>query len=135
MSTEAEELVNTIIKAWSTKDWALLETVHATDWIDHSSPDGMNDLNALKGQFGLFTQSFPDLDGELVSIIANGDDVAYQYIMRGTHEVDFMGIPATGKKIEMRGMTFLKMVDGKCTEAWGLMDQMTLMKQIGAIPA
>ena len=72
MSTKAEELVNTIVRAWSTKDWALLETVHAEDWIDHSSPDGMNDLNALKGQFGLFTQSFPDLDGEVVSIIADG---------------------------------------------------------------
>ncbi len=134
MSTKAEELVNTIIKAWSTKDWALLETVHAKDWTDHSSPDGMNDLNALKGQFDLFTQSFPDLEGEVVSIIADGDDVAYQYIMRGTHEVDFMGIPATGRKIEMRGMTFLKIVEGKCTDAWGLMDQMTMMKQLGAIP-
>ena len=72
---------------------------------------------------------------KIVSTVIEGDEkVAYQYNINGTHDGDFMGIPATGKKVSFIGMTFLNAVDGKCKESWGLMDMMTIMQQLGVVP-
>lgn len=132
--SEANKLLDTIQAGWNTKDWGTLESCHTADWIDHTSPVGMNTLAALEGMFGLFTTSFPNLEMNISQTIVCGNEVAYLYSVKGTHEADFMGIPPTGKEIDIRGMTMLKMTDGRCSEAWGLMDQLTMMKQLGVIP-
>ena len=132
--SEAKKLLDTIQAGWNAKDWDTLETCHSADWIDHTAPTGMNNLAALQGLFGLFTKSFPNLEMDISQTIECGENVAYLYSVTGLHEGDFMGIPATGKTININGMTMLKMKDGKCSEAWGIMDQLTMMKQLGVIP-
>ena len=131
---KTQELPYNIIEAWNGGEWDALEALHTKDWIDHTSPPGMNDLAGLKQLFMLMWGAFPDLNGEIVNVVIDNGSVAYQYIIKGTHQGDFMGIPATGKKVDFRGMTILNAVDGKCVEAWGLMDQMTMMQQLGAVP-
>ena len=51
-----------------------------------------------------------------------------------SQKAEFMGTPASGKKINVRGIDIIRFVDGKAAEHWGVTDTMTLMKQIGAIP-
>lgn len=136
MSNEtAERLMDGILEGWNTKDWNTLEKYHVQDWIDHTSPPGMNDLNALHGIFNLFTAAFPDLELDIPRAIVDGSSVAYLYTISGTHTGEFMGIPASGKEINIKGMTMLAMEDGKCAQAWGVMDLLSLMQQIGAVPA
>ena len=135
MSEAAEKLMDGIMDAWNNKDWDKLKDYHLDSWIDHTAPEGMNDLNGLQGMFGLFTNAFPDLELEIPKAIVNGNEVAYLYIVSGTHTGDFMGVPASGKEINIKGMTMLNMEDGKCAEAWGVLDMMSLMQQIGAVPA
>jgi predicted ester cyclase len=53
----------------------------------------------------------------------------------GTHTGDFMGIPATNKSFEVECMDMIRIEDGKCAEHWGVTDMMSLMQQIGAVPA
>lgn len=135
MSEEAsKKLMDGILEGWNNQDWEKLEEYHLDSWIDHTSPPGMNDLNALKGFFDLLTSAFPDLTLEIPKAIVDGNDVAYLYVLSGTHQGDFMGVPASGKKINIKGMTMLTMEEGKCAQAWGVLDMMSLMQQIGAIP-
>ena len=52
----------------------------------------------------------------------------------GTHKGDFLGIPATGKKIEMGGMLACRFVGGKFAELWVFTDRLGMMQQLGIIP-
>ena len=54
---------------------------------------------------------------------------------RGTHQGELMGIPASNKSVEIRGINIHKIVDGKMVEAETVLDMMGLMQQIGAIPS
>jgi steroid delta-isomerase-like uncharacterized protein len=134
MSDKAKELVADLQKAWNEKDWDKLEALHTDNWIEHNLPDGMNDLSGLKGTFDVFTTAFPDLEFKPINIISDGTYVSSQYEITGTHTGEFMGIPAMGRTIKFRGMTQLIMQEGKCAQAWTILDQLTLMQQIGAIP-
>ncbi|MEK6220632.1 MAG: ester cyclase [Chloroflexota bacterium] len=135
MSEAAEKLLDGILDAWNSKNVEKLTEYHLESWINHSAPDGMNDLASLQGMFALFTSAFPDLEMAIPKSIVDGDQVSYMYTISGTHTGDFMGIPASGKEINFQGMTMLNMDAGRCTEAWGVLDMMGLMQQIGAIPA
>jgi predicted ester cyclase len=61
--------------------------------------------------------------------------VAVRSTVRGTHEGDFMGIPASGKKIEVSNFDFVRIENDQAVEHWGVIDTAALMEQIGAVPA
>ena len=130
MTSEANEILDAILNGWNQKDWGLLEAVHAADWVDRSAPAGMNDLAAMKSFFDEFTSSFPDMEMEILHSLVKDDEVAYYYVIRGTQEKEFWGIPARGKKVDFTGMMILKIADGKCVEAWGVTDKMLLFQQL-----
>ena len=67
-------------------------------------------------------------------MIAEGDKVVDRVIVRGTHEGELMGIPATGKQVEVVEMHISRIADGKIVERWGQWDAMGMMQQIGAVP-
>ena len=134
MSDAAEKLMDGILEAWNNKDLDKLREYHLESWIDHTSPPGMNDLAALEGIFAMFTTAFPDLELEIPKAVVDGNEVAYLYSISGTHKGDFMGIPASNKEVNIKGMTILNMEEGKCAQAWGVLDMLTLMQQVGAIP-
>jgi steroid delta-isomerase-like uncharacterized protein len=79
--------------------------------------------------------AFPDMKVALETAVQEGDTIAFAYTLTGTHTDPLMGIPATGKKVEIRGLQFSKFQDGKMTERWGSSDELGLLKQIGAIPS
>jgi predicted ester cyclase len=68
-------------------------------------------------------------------LIAEGDTVVARVVIRGTHRGEYMGLPATGKQIEFSGFDCLRIVDGKFAEHWGTFDQLSMMQQLGALPA
>ena len=79
--------------------------------------------------------AFPDLRFEIEFQVAEGDMVMNHWMAHATHTGDFMGIPATGKKVSFAGMSVGRIVDGKIVEEWSLMDTFGLMQQLGAIPS
>ena len=74
------------------------------------------------------------MTSEIHQLIASDDKVAIRSTFRGTHDGDFMGIPATGKTVEVGGIDIVRVRDGKFVEHWGLFDAMGLMQQLGVVP-
>jgi predicted ester cyclase len=68
------------------------------------------------------------------AVVAQDDLVVFMTTWRGTQTGAFMGIPPTGKQVAWKVFDTIRVVDGKCVEHWGLMDQMSLMQQLGVIP-
>jgi predicted ester cyclase len=94
------------------------------------------DLEGTKEFTELFFGAFPDLQHPVDELIAEGDTVAFRCRYEGTHTgEDFMGVPASGRHFSAVGAGVVRVVDGKVTEFWVSPDRMTIMQQIGALPA
>jgi steroid delta-isomerase-like uncharacterized protein len=78
---------------------------------------------------------FPDLEEDLLDIIAGGDTVATRWVVTGSLQQEFMGIPASGQTIRVEGMNFYRLEGGRVTDIWTQFDGVALMQQLGAIPA
>ena len=76
-------------------------------------------------------KAFPDLKMTVNNMVAEGDLVAVHWIFRGTHTHDgYAGMPATGTKVLMTGMTIWRIVDGKITDEWSSFNEMGAYAQI-----
>jgi steroid delta-isomerase-like uncharacterized protein len=108
---------------------------YAEDVAIHGYPP---ELPPGKGGITAFYQmawnAFPDAIVTAEQVVAAGDRVAALYRLRGTHKGDFMGVLASGNAIDVTGMTILRYESGKIVERWQMLDQLTLLQQLGAIP-
>ena len=88
----------------------------------------------VKQFFGMALEAFDGFRLQVEDIIVEGDKGAARVTMLGTHVGEFMGVPATGKEIEVPVMDILRFADGKVVEHWGVTDALAMMQQLGAIP-
>ena len=79
--------------------------------------------------------AFPDLKVSVDRIIAEGDLVSRHWSAVGTNTAKVPGFPGEGKKVAVDGMSFFRFADGKIVEEWSTYDNLTIMKQLGQIPA
>jgi steroid delta-isomerase-like uncharacterized protein len=68
-------------------------------------------------------------------MVADGDTVAVRYTMTGTHRGDFAGVPPTGKAVVAQSMAFYRLADGKIVEERAQLDMLSVLEQLGAVPA
>jgi predicted ester cyclase len=68
-------------------------------------------------------------------LIAEGDKVVKRWSSRGTHQLEFAGIPATSKQVTFTGTTTYRLAGGKIVEAWWSDELFGMLEQLGAIPA
>jgi len=68
-------------------------------------------------------------------MIEEGNQVAVRFTLEGRHVGDFMGTPPSGKDVRAEGITILRFAGGLCVERHSRLDLMSLLAQIGALPA
>ena len=78
--------------------------------------------------------AFPNPQLIVDDVIQEGDKLACRFRMQITHQGEFMGIPPTGKNIEVTGMTVIRFGGGKFVERWSLVDMLSWLQQLGALP-
>jgi predicted ester cyclase len=78
--------------------------------------------------------AFPDVSFTVERMLAEGDTVAAQVKVQGTHRAEFMGIPATGERVEFQVIDVVRFDRGLATAHWGLTDMVALLTQLGAMP-
>jgi steroid delta-isomerase-like uncharacterized protein len=112
----------------------LAEQLYAKDFVNHGLHKivGLEeDQAALKG----WHEAFPDMSIVPEKLIAEGDLVTIYWIARGTNTGTGNGLPATGRKAELAGITIWRIVDGQIKEEWSAFDQLSMMQQLGLLPA
>lgn len=114
---------------------AVVDEVVTADAIIHTSNWGLpNNRTGLKQLILAFRTAFPDLHCTVQEEIAQSDRTAVHWTMRGTHKGAFMGNPPTHRPIMVQGIMMVRMVDGRIVENWLLVDQMSILQQLGIIP-
>jgi steroid delta-isomerase-like uncharacterized protein len=108
--------------------------IYAADFVNHglhTSAGLREDQEAVRG----WRKAAPDLVMTVDQMIAEGDKVCVLWTGRGTNTGEGNGLPATGKHVEMRGITLWRLQDGKIREEWSEFDMLGLLRQTGLLPA
>ena len=111
-------------EAFNQRKFEVLDEIFSADLMQRIGPSVVPFLTA-----------FPDWHGTVDDIIAEGDEVVNRWTGHGTHLVELMGIPATGKPVTLTGITIFRIAGNKIVEEWTQMDQLSLMQQLGVIPS
>jgi steroid delta-isomerase-like uncharacterized protein len=136
MSEENKALVLRFVEEfWNEKNPDAADELMASDAVIHMPTGEVVDLDGLKGFAAMWRGSFPDWHSTPEELIAEGERVAERWTGRGTHQGELAGIPPTSKLVEVPGSVFYRIVDGKIVEFRGQLDMLSLMQQIGAVPA
>ena len=115
-------------------DLATLDELCDPGLVDHNpAPDHEPTLAGFKQKVAGFRTSFPDIAYELHDIIASGDTVATRWVVTGSQQHEFMGIPATGQTIRVEGMNLYRLKDGRVTDIWTQFDGVGMLQQLGAM--
>lgn len=108
----------------------------ADDFVEHDETPGLAPTKAgVLEFFRAIREAFPDMRMDVEDIFGSGDKVVARIRLTGTHQGDFMGIPATGKRVDFQLIDIqLLGDDGLAHEHWGVVDTLAMMQQLGAVP-
>jgi steroid delta-isomerase-like uncharacterized protein len=91
-------------------------------------------LEGLQGILRTMRSAFPDLNFSIKEQIAERDKVASRFEWTGTHSGDFLGVPATGRRVQVWGIVIDRLEQGRIKDTRIIMDTLGLMIQLGVFP-
>ncbi len=106
---------------------------HTTDFVAHGSDRDFTlaeDIRAAREE----RTAMPDMQIAINHVFAEGDLVAVHWTAWGTNTQPGMGLPATGKKVRISGITIFRFKAGKISEEWSAWDMLSVLKQTGLFP-
>jgi len=106
----------------------------APDYVARIGSNPPMDMAGHSGFGVMFYQGFPDIYHTIDDVIGDGDKAVVRFTLRGTQTGDFMGIPATGKPIEVSAIAIMDFVNGKVARLTAQFDQLGMLQQLGVIP-
>jgi steroid delta-isomerase-like uncharacterized protein len=125
-------LVRDSVEAFNAGDIEKLFAVVAPDVAIHYAelPEPLQGRETWKQGFELMKSAFPDLRAHVEDIVASDDKVALRLTLRGTHQGEFQGIPASGRTISYVSHEFYCVRDGLIVEEWICSDMASLFRQL-----
>ena len=110
--------------------------VMAPDFVEREETPGLEPTReGVQEFFRVYLAAFPDLRFTVEDLISAGDKVVSRVKATGTHQGEFMGMPATGKPIDVQLIDIVRFGDdGLAHEHWGVFDALAMMQQLGAVP-
>lgn len=133
MSQEIKTIAQRFMDAlWNEENYAVVDKLLATDYDGHSSTV-INGSDGAKQFVPMLRRAIPDFKFTVLDQIAEGDKVATRWKMQGTHEGKFQGLPPSGRKIEITGITIFRVANSKLIDGWTSEDLLGLYQQLGAL--
>ena len=136
--TNLKEVADLFIELWDKGDPNVADEIFLPDFIDHDPAPGQGPgIEGHKQILAAYKSAFPDLRVRSEDIIEdeNQNKVALRWTGQGTHSGELMQIPATGKKVTLKGMDVLRIENGKIAERWAEFDALGMLTQLGVIQA
>jgi steroid delta-isomerase-like uncharacterized protein len=129
---DALSVVKAFVNGFQTlADEHVAEALLAPDFVDHTPFPGFGaGREDVKRLFKMLRSAFPNLHAEIVEQFANGEMVATRKTFHGTHQGEFLGIPATGRHITFRVVDLVRVSEGKIHEHWNVVDVESLIEQL-----
>jgi len=137
MSIEAnKEIVRSFFDMlWNDKRLDRIHEFVARDYIDGNPVAGQAaGLEGAKQKWAMYFAGIPDLSAKIDDLVAEGDKVVVRFTAEGTHEGTLLGVPPTGKRLRVSGISIYRLAEAKIVEHWEEGDRLGLLQQLGVIP-
>jgi steroid delta-isomerase-like uncharacterized protein len=108
----------------------------ADGFVEHEETPGLAPTReGVMEFFHMYRAAFPNLRFDLEDVLASGDKVVARARATGTHQGELMGIPPTGKDVDVQLIDIMRFnEDGLVAEHWGVVDMLAMMQQLGVVP-
>jgi predicted ester cyclase len=136
MSTEENKakVRRNIEEAFNKGNLAVADEIIAANYVLHAPGQEFKGPEGFKQYGTMMRTGFPDFHMTIEDMVADGDNVACRFTVRGTHKGDLMGIAPTGKQVTITGIVISRFAGGKEVEAWASPDMLAMMQQLGVVP-
>jgi len=119
---------------YNRKNIGVIDELLSEDYIRHSVFRMAKGRRGFKNFFVEFYTTSPKITHSVKCILAEKDKVVVRFTLSFINKKEFMGIPPTGKKLEMTGIAIFRIANGRIVEYWDEIDRLGLMRQAGMIP-
>ena len=128
ISTVSSRIWNEV---WNKGDLAVCDAVFSPHYVGHLPPGLVNGPEEFRQLVQTFRTAFPDVHLTAEDIIPAGEKIVVRWTSRGTHLGPLMGIPPTGRKVEIMGISIFRIADNQVAEEWEQFDMAGMMQQLG----
>jgi steroid delta-isomerase-like uncharacterized protein len=123
-------------EVWKDENLDIADEIFAEKYLSHQSDGtvlerGPDDVKKFVTEY---RSAFSNIENTVEDMIGEDDRVVNRWTLRVTHTGEFRGIPATNKRITITGIGIFRFSeDGKVVESWDSLDQLGMLRQLGAI--
>ena len=128
------ELVSQVWTDWNNRNLDLITNIENPGEYAYYSPVGTSKPQSHEEVIGMIKAlwaGFSDVTINPIEMMASGDKVITSYILKGTHDGEHYGVPATGNKIETGVINIVRIKDGFIVEEWENFDAINFMGALG----
>jgi steroid delta-isomerase-like uncharacterized protein len=128
--------VTDVLQYWNRQDLEGVLSYYddSITWLNIAMEETYRGKGEVRAFLRKLFEAFPDLNFEVTYKIARGDNVAEQWFIRGTHRGMFMGIPPTGRRVEIPGMSMAELRDGKFVSDHFYFDALGVLRDMELMP-
>ena len=94
-------------------------------------PENVVGVQGVKDYYKNYVTGFSDRSFTIVDLFGQRDKIVKHWNFKGTHTGNFFGIPPSGRKLDLSGVTLVKMKDGKIAQEHDIFDNLSFLKQLG----
>ncbi len=138
MAAQSTEISRRVFEeVWNNKKIDAVDQLMAASYVHHDpqSPVTSSGIESYKQFVSHYLNAFPDLHFTIDDEVADEQTIVSRWTATGTHQGDLPGIPRTGRKFSVTGITMARVKNGKFIESWNNWDTLGLMQQLGVLPA
>jgi predicted ester cyclase len=122
------------LEVWNTGNFGLLDELLVPGYVDHTPYAGAAPTReGVKDSAKALRTAFPDIKYTIEDSIAYGDQIVHRLTATGTMTGEFMGVPPTGKRATWTEIHIGRGVNGRLTEHWGLVNELSMLTQLGIV--
>ena len=107
------------------------ENNFTSDVVMHASPSDIVGIDSARAYYANYLSGFSDRSFTVKDVFGMENKLVKHWNFKGTHTGDFFGIPATNKKVDIDGVTLVRMENGKIAEERDFFDNLDFMQQLG----
>ena len=134
---ENREIARRFGQVWTAGRLEVVDALAAPDLVvDYTGlPEPIRGAAAFKQYLARqWYAGLPDVRWTAEELLADGDRVAVRWTCRGTHTGALLGLPPTGKPVELQGITLYRIAGGRVAEERGISNLLGFLQQLGALP-
>lgn len=137
MPENTQQILGLLLELWNTGKAEVANKLYSSDAerSDPTQPEPARGAQQIAAFVAEVRAGFPDFKLEIKQGIAEGDRLATEWTVTGTHRSEWQGIPPTGRRVEITGMTLDRIKNGQVIEERVYFDRLALLEQLGVAPS